>query len=204
MPIYRYHLPATSPAATAVRRRCASALADVRRYPISATDVRGAVAYSRARSERTRSRNCRSNAHASLVIEVDLPADAEGPARRADVPMPIGAADMRHWLSFLARDHAADDCIVGYGGWGDGRLAFEDRGPDKLIVEVVAPAGWTVPPEWEGAVDVSDDPAWSRPLLTRKSWPTLGLRPVPDQPASAWGAPLDPPPTTCDDTEEAT
>jgi hypothetical protein len=77
---------------------------------------------------------------------------------------------------------------------------LEDRGAGKLVLEAHLPDGgadaaaspWTMPAEWEGAVDVTDDPAWGRAVLTAVQWPEPEIRPR--SPAAlargtnAWGA----------------
>lgn len=197
-------------AAVVVRRRAAHAASDVKRIPVAHEDTSGEPCFVRARTERVKGNRQSADHGASLVLELDLPTAPGHPARRFDVHVPAQAVDMRRWLSVLARGYIVDECVVTRGTWGDARLVLEDRGAGKLVLEVHVPgdagASWTVPPEWEGAVDVTDLPAWSRPVLAAAQWPEPAIRPRPTTtsiPApttvNAWGAPLDPASEPCED-----
>ena len=197
--VFRYHIPAASPAAVALRRRCV-ALSDVKRIPVAATDTSGAACLVRARTESTRGNRQSNNHPATLTFEVDLPATGDAPARRVDFAAPVAPADVKHWLGALARGYVVDECVTHRGTWGDALLVLEDRGAGKLVLEARVPDGatWTTPSEWEGAVDVTDDPAWSRPLVTAATWPTPRPQPA-ATPKPAWGAALDSSPPACED-----
>lgn len=144
----------------------------------------------------------RRHTNSALIIELDSPADETRPAFRVDLPLQLKPAAMKQWLACLGNAYEGDTVAVSYGWWGDAKLVLEDRGVDRqhgayrtrLVVEVTPPSDdWSTPVEWEGAVEVTDDPAWSRPLLTTKSWPLLFAPIKHDEGVtSAWGAALDP------------
>lgn len=192
MKTLRFHLPSWCNALYHIRRRCGTAMTEVARYPVAARDDGDAPAYVRVRAEHTLDRRHRQNYQAKIRLEIDLDASATHPARRVDVDLPTNARGLQQWLAMLGKDHAGDECIVGYGDWGDARLQFEDRGGGKYLLDVRAPDDWTIPAEMADAIDVSADSEWSRPLLTKHSWPAKAFAPIEPQPATAWGAPLEP------------
>ncbi len=198
--IRRYHLPRGSAAAGVVARRCAASRADVARYALVATDDdAGVTAYARVRSERSRHAQHRTTRPPDLVIEVDLSPGHGGPARRADLRVPVAGKFAGVLLQSLSMACPPDRCVVGYGTWGDARLQLEER-EHRLLVEVHAPDGWETPAEWVGAVDVTGDPLWARPVLTRESWPVT-FRDPPAQPADPWRGGVDPTPASCEDDQ---
>ena len=202
MRVLRYHIPAASVAAVNLRRRCSAATSDVKRIPVAATDTAGAACLVRVRTEVARGNRQSANKPATLTFEVDLPAVGETPARRVDFAAAASAVDVKHWLGAIARGYVVDECVVTRGTWGDALLSLEDRDAGKLVLEVCVPDGvaWVMPPEWEGAVDVTDDPAWCRATTTAATWPAIqATRERP--PVSTWGeaVALDSTPTSCED-----
>lgn len=195
-------------AAVVVRRRCASAPSDVKRIPIASVDADGAPCLVRARTEQSRGNRQSAGQPATLGLEIDLPTTVTTPARRVDVRVPGSAADVKHWLGMLARGYVVDECVASRGTWGDARLVLEDRGAGKFVLEARVPddIAWVTPAEWEGAVDVTDLPAWGRAILTVATWPEPGIAARVPSPAAAranaWGAPLDPASGPCDDTNK--
>jgi len=203
MRILRYHIPAASLAAVVLRRRCVAA-SDIKRIPVAATDITGATCLVRARTESTRGNRQSNNHPATLTFEIDLPASDAVPARRVDFVAPAAPVDVKHWLGALARGYVVDECVAYRGTWGDALLILEDRGAGKLVLEARVPDGvaWVMPLEWDGAVDVTDAPAWARAVLSAEQWPEPAIRPRPatTTPAvNAWGVTLDPTPEPCDD-----
>ena len=202
--VYRYHIPAATEAAVVLHRRCAAASSDVKRLPVATTDAAGAPCFVRTRTERTRG-NRQSHDHSSkLSLEIDLPATNGTPARRVDFRLPVDAAEHQRWLSALGRGYIADECTVWRGTWGGALLMLEEREHGKYLLEVVVSEQdtWTMPEEWRGAVDVTDDPAWARHLVCAARWPVSTMRPLPPQPAVAWGAPLDPASEPCEGADQ--
>ena len=199
----RFYLPSWSPALVAVRRRCASVTMMAKRYPLTGTGAEPGVS-ARARVESSRGRY-RTSVRSTLTLEITV---ADGAVRdervvdgetRYDLQIATGPGALAAWLAALSRDYAPDEFAVSRGTWGVASLVLEDRGPDRVLVDVRdvvripgVPSPWQVPPEWEGAVEVTGDPAWLRAVLTRATWPVVAFRPLGPRP------PLDAAPGKCE------
>ena len=196
----RFVLPSWSRALAVVRARCASVTTLVKRYPVTGTGAEPEVV-TRVRVETARSR-FRASQKSVLTLEVDVVRLGE-PPQQIDLVIPAGPGALAAWLAALSREgYAPDEFAAARGTWGVASLVLEDRGPDRVLVDVrdvvripgVA-SSWGVPPEWEGAVEVTGDPAWSRAVLTRATWPVVTFRPLGPRP------PLDAAPAKCEGDE---
>ena len=192
----RFVLPSWSRALGIVRARCASVTTLVKRYPVTGTGAEPEVV-TRVRVETARSR-FRASQKSVLTLEVDVVQPGE-PPQQIDLVIPAGPGALAAWLAALSRDFAPDEFAAARGTWGVASLVLEDRGPDRVLVDVrdvvripgvLSP--WQVPPEWEGAVEVTGDPAWLRAVLTRATWPVVAFRPLGPRP------PLDAAPGKCE------
>lgn len=195
----RFVLPSWSRALAVVRARCASVTTLVKRYPVPGTGAEPEV-LTRVRVETARSR-FRASVKSTLTLEVDVLRPGQ-PAQQVDLVIPAGPGALAAWLAMLSRDYAPDEFAATRGTWGTATLVVEDRGPDRVLVDVTdvvripgVPSSWQVPPEWEGAVEVTDDPAWSRAVLTRTTWPVITFRPLGPSPQT----PLDTASEKCED-----
>lgn len=190
----RFYLPSGSAAAAVVQRKCvaAGAYSEVERYPFGASD-RGDSAYVRLAVTRPPPRY-RSKSPGKVSLETDVLGPDGVPVYSFDVPLRVSPARVAGLLTALSTEYEVDRCAVYWGHWGDARLRLEDRSDDgrarektRLVVVVSAPDGWVAPGEWVGAVEVSADVRWSRPLLTRATWPAV-FAPVEDASSDAgWG-----------------
>ena len=192
----RFVLPSWSRALAVVRARCASVTTLVKRDPVTGTGAEPEVV-TRVRVETARSR-FRASQKSVLTLEVDVVQPGE-PPQQIDLVIPAGPGALAAWLAALSRDFAPDEFSAARGTWGVASLVLEDRGPDRVLVDVRdvvripgVPSPWQVPPEWEGAVEVTGDPAWLRAVLTRATWPVVAFRPLGPRP------PLDAAPGKCE------